>query len=224
MLPESSSDKCGPGCWISCRGRDDAVRADTAGPSSRCAAGHRGAAVEPARRRSRPTPATPSARPGRRWGSRTRGWPSWSAPAGWPAATRAPCCGIYVNYSDALHLAGRYAGRRAGAGRHRGRAQLGLERSMGAMLAGNAAEPLIALGEWDRAARDGRARARAGSAGPAPRPSAAAARLVARLAGRTGRGRGDAQRVPADDRRGRRYADVLRRRPADRRRLCRRRR
>ena len=28
---------------------------------------------------------------------------------------------------------------------------MGLERSFGAMLAGNAAEPLLALGEWDRA-------------------------------------------------------------------------
>jgi DNA-binding NarL/FixJ family response regulator len=57
-----------------------------------------------------------------------------------------------INYSDALCLAGRYAeaveqalaGVEVAAG-------LGLERSTGAMLAGNAAEPLLALGEWDRA-------------------------------------------------------------------------
>ncbi len=60
----------------------------------------------------------------------------------------------HVNYSDALYLAGRYA--EAAAQALAGvdvAAELGLERSMGAMLAGNAAEPLIALGEWDRATR-----------------------------------------------------------------------
>ncbi len=31
--------------------------------------------------------------------------------------------------------------------------ELGLERSLGAMLAGNAAEPMIALGQWDLAER-----------------------------------------------------------------------
>ena len=53
-----------------------------------------------------------------------------------------------INYSDALHLAGRYQRRRrAGPGRHRASpVSLGLQRSIGAMLAGNAAEPLIALG------------------------------------------------------------------------------
>ena len=59
-----------------------------------------------------------------------------------------------VNYSDALNLAGRYqqavdlalAGIEAAG-------TLGLQRSLGAMLAGNAAEPLLALGEWDRAGR-----------------------------------------------------------------------
>jgi DNA-binding CsgD family transcriptional regulator len=57
-----------------------------------------------------------------------------------------------INYSDALNLAGRYqqavdvalAGIEAAG-------TLGLQRSLGAMLAGNAAEPLLALGEWDRA-------------------------------------------------------------------------
>ena len=61
---------------------------------------------------------------------------------------------FWINYSDALCLAGRYAeaveqalaGVEVAAG-------LGLERSTGAMLAGNAAEPLLALGEWDRANR-----------------------------------------------------------------------
>lgn len=57
-----------------------------------------------------------------------------------------------VNYSDALHLAGRYheAVNQALAGVEVARS-LGLERSSGAMLAGNAAEPLLALGEWSRA-------------------------------------------------------------------------
>ncbi|HYI55773.1 MAG TPA: AAA family ATPase [Microlunatus sp.] len=61
---------------------------------------------------------------------------------------------FYINYSDALCLAGRYAeaveqalaGVEVAAG-------LGLERSTGAMLAGNAAEPLLALGDWDRASQ-----------------------------------------------------------------------
>lgn len=58
----------------------------------------------------------------------------------------------HINYSDALHLAGRYAEAvsEALAGVEVA-AELGLERSMGTMLAGNAAEPLIALGQWDRA-------------------------------------------------------------------------
>jgi DNA-binding CsgD family transcriptional regulator len=59
-----------------------------------------------------------------------------------------------INYSDALNLAGRYqqAVDLAVAGIEAAGA-LGLQRSMGAMLAGNAAEPLLALGEWDRAGR-----------------------------------------------------------------------
>ncbi len=58
----------------------------------------------------------------------------------------------YVNYSDALSHAGRYrdAVREALDGIEVARS-LGLERSTGAMLAGNAAEPLLALGEWQRA-------------------------------------------------------------------------
>ena len=58
----------------------------------------------------------------------------------------------YINSSDALHLSGRFADAvdLAEAGMESARA-MGLERSFGSMLAGNAAEPLLALGEWDRA-------------------------------------------------------------------------
>jgi ATP/maltotriose-dependent transcriptional regulator MalT len=58
----------------------------------------------------------------------------------------------YINYSDALNHMGRYedAAAQALAGVDMAR-ELGLERSFGAMLAGNAAEPLLALGEWARA-------------------------------------------------------------------------
>ncbi len=58
----------------------------------------------------------------------------------------------YVNYSDALTNAGRYddAVREAMNGIEVA-GNLGLERSLGAMLVGNAAEPLLALGEWSRA-------------------------------------------------------------------------
>ena len=61
---------------------------------------------------------------------------------------------FHINYSDALHLVGRYAEavEQAMAGVEVA-ADLGLERSTGAMLAGNAAEPLLALGEWDRASQ-----------------------------------------------------------------------
>ncbi len=61
---------------------------------------------------------------------------------------------FYVNYSDALTNSGRYdaAVREALEGIDVARG-LGLERSLGAMLAGNAAEPLLALGEWARAER-----------------------------------------------------------------------
>ena len=57
-----------------------------------------------------------------------------------------------INYSDALALSGRYrsAVSEALIGIDVARS-MGLERSFGAMLAGNAAEPLLALGEWDRA-------------------------------------------------------------------------
>jgi ATP/maltotriose-dependent transcriptional regulator MalT len=58
----------------------------------------------------------------------------------------------YINYSDALNHAGRYeeAAGQAIKGVDVAR-ELGLERSFGAMLAGNAAEPLLALGQWTRA-------------------------------------------------------------------------
>jgi ATP/maltotriose-dependent transcriptional regulator MalT len=58
----------------------------------------------------------------------------------------------FVNYSDALNHVGRYddAAREALSGVDVAR-ELGLQRSLGAMLAGNAAEPLLALGEWARA-------------------------------------------------------------------------
>ena len=58
----------------------------------------------------------------------------------------------YINYSDALNHVGRYeeAARQALSGVDVAR-ELGLERSFGAMLAGNAAEPLLALGQWARA-------------------------------------------------------------------------
>ena len=57
-----------------------------------------------------------------------------------------------MNYSDSLHLTGHYrdAAREAlvGIGITEFR---GVERSYGTLMAGNAAEPLLALGEWDRA-------------------------------------------------------------------------
>jgi ATP/maltotriose-dependent transcriptional regulator MalT len=58
----------------------------------------------------------------------------------------------YINYSDALNHVGRYedAASQATSGVDIAR-ELGLERSFGAMLAGNAAEPLLALGQWARA-------------------------------------------------------------------------
>ena len=60
---------------------------------------------------------------------------------------------FFINYSDALNLTGRYADAvsQALAGIELAR-ERGLERSIGCMLAGNAAEPLIALGQWSRAA------------------------------------------------------------------------
>jgi DNA-binding CsgD family transcriptional regulator/tetratricopeptide (TPR) repeat protein len=62
--------------------------------------------------------------------------------------------GYYINLSDSLHLLGRYeeAAEVAQQGIERAIA-VGLARSLGAMLAGNAAEPLLALGRWDEAER-----------------------------------------------------------------------
>jgi len=59
---------------------------------------------------------------------------------------------FYINYSDALNHVGRYedAASQALSGVEMAR-DLGLQRSLGAMLAGNAAEPLIAIGQWGRA-------------------------------------------------------------------------
>jgi ATP/maltotriose-dependent transcriptional regulator MalT len=59
-----------------------------------------------------------------------------------------------INYSDALHLLGRYreAADIASHGIEKA-AEVGLQRAHGAMLAGNAAEPILALGEWDEAER-----------------------------------------------------------------------
>jgi tetratricopeptide (TPR) repeat protein len=59
---------------------------------------------------------------------------------------------FFINYSDALNHIGRYddAAREALSGVDMAR-DLGLQRSIGAMLAGNAAEPLLALGQWGRA-------------------------------------------------------------------------
>ena len=58
----------------------------------------------------------------------------------------------FINYSDVLHLTGRYQDSvdEALAGIELARSK-GLERSIGAMLAGNAAEPMIALGQWEPA-------------------------------------------------------------------------
>ncbi len=57
-----------------------------------------------------------------------------------------------INYSDGLNLAGRYEAAldQALAGIEVA-GDLGLQRSLGSMLAGNAAEPLVALGDWSRA-------------------------------------------------------------------------
>ncbi|MGH8823846.1 MAG: helix-turn-helix transcriptional regulator [Jiangellaceae bacterium] len=62
--------------------------------------------------------------------------------------------GYHINASDALNLLGRYAeaAQLAREGMDRAR-EIGLARSLGAMMAGNTAEPLLALGEWDEADR-----------------------------------------------------------------------
>jgi ATP/maltotriose-dependent transcriptional regulator MalT len=59
---------------------------------------------------------------------------------------------FYINYSDALNHVGRYedAASQALSGVDMA-SELGLQRSLGAMLAGNAAEPLLAFGQWSRA-------------------------------------------------------------------------
>lgn len=59
----------------------------------------------------------------------------------------------HINHSDVLHLLARYpeAVQVARAGMKRA-AEIGLARTSWAMLAGNAAEPMLALGDWDEAA------------------------------------------------------------------------
>jgi ATP/maltotriose-dependent transcriptional regulator MalT len=62
--------------------------------------------------------------------------------------------GYHINYSDSLNLLGRYAEAvelaRSGIAQA---AEIGMARNTGAMLAGNAAEPLISLGQWAEAGR-----------------------------------------------------------------------
>ncbi len=60
----------------------------------------------------------------------------------------------HINASDALNLLGRYAeaAQLAREGIDRAR-EIGLARSLGAMMAGNTAEPLLALGDWGEADR-----------------------------------------------------------------------
>ena len=95
---------------------------------------------------------------------RTRGShsaPAWLPPAkeeGLAAFEQVATCAAtrtllrFYQPSDALNHVGRYddAARQALSGVDVA-GELGLERSLGAMLAGNAAEPLLALGEWTRA-------------------------------------------------------------------------
>ncbi len=58
----------------------------------------------------------------------------------------------HINYSDALNLIGRYAESAIVAREGIDLAgEVGLARSLGTMLSGNAAEPLLALGQWDEA-------------------------------------------------------------------------
>ncbi|WP_158564264.1 ATP-binding protein [Jiangella anatolica] len=60
----------------------------------------------------------------------------------------------HINMSDSLHLLGRYteAAEVAREGIDRARS-VGLARTLGTMMAGNAAEPLMALGHWEKAER-----------------------------------------------------------------------
>ncbi len=58
----------------------------------------------------------------------------------------------HINMSDSLHLLGRYGEAEEVAQQGIDRAgAVGLARTLGTMLAGNAAEPLLALGRWDEA-------------------------------------------------------------------------
>ncbi|WP_162605653.1 helix-turn-helix transcriptional regulator [Jiangella ureilytica] len=62
--------------------------------------------------------------------------------------------GYHINMSDSLHLLGRYA-EAAEVAREGidGARAVGLARTLGTMMAGNAAEPLLALGHWEKAER-----------------------------------------------------------------------
>ncbi len=60
----------------------------------------------------------------------------------------------HINMSDSLHLLGRHGEAEEVAQRGiDGAGAVGLARTLGTMLAGNAAEPLMALGRWDEAER-----------------------------------------------------------------------
>ncbi|WP_198664064.1 helix-turn-helix transcriptional regulator [Jiangella endophytica] len=60
----------------------------------------------------------------------------------------------HINMSDSLHLLGRHGEAEQVAQRGiDGAGAVGLARTLGTMLAGNAAEPLMALGRWDEAER-----------------------------------------------------------------------
>ncbi|HEU4541902.1 MAG TPA: AAA family ATPase [Jiangellaceae bacterium] len=62
--------------------------------------------------------------------------------------------GYHINYSDSLNLLGRHAEAvEAAMSGIAQAAEIGTARNSGAMLAGNAAEPLIALGRWNEAER-----------------------------------------------------------------------
>ena len=97
-------------------------------------------------------PQHPGHRAGRRSAKRPRPRPSGSGRAVLARGSTKTELRYFINYSDALNLTGRYADAvsQALAGIELAR-ERGLERSIGCMLAGNAAEPLLALGQWSRA-------------------------------------------------------------------------
>ena len=133
-------------------------------------------------------PRGPRSRPARGGSRRTAATLAGAAWSGWAARTKASRILARAGSSPRgdpddralLHqLLRRVAprrplrrGGRAGPRRDRGRPELGIERSLGSMLAGNAAEPMLARGEWDRASRMITPRARARPADPASRAPA----------------------------------------------------